>query len=75
MAQSLVDFNTTVDSGILSALQSLAAREERPLEALVAEAFRDLIAKRETDAPRPEVMAIYMQSHQEFGELYRKLAE
>jgi hypothetical protein len=75
MAQSLVDFNTTVDSGILSALQALAAREEQPVEALVAEAFRDLIAKRRTDVVRPEVMAAHRESHEKFGELYRRLAD
>jgi hypothetical protein len=68
-------FATQVDTGILSALRTLAREEGRQIQALVDEAFSDLIEKHRKGRPRPHVMAAYNASHKKFGSLYKKLAE
>jgi hypothetical protein len=73
--QAREKFATRVDSEILSALRSLAKSEGRQLQALVDEALADLLEKRKQGRPRAHVMAAYQASHEQFGPLYKKLAE
>ncbi|MCM5555878.1 hypothetical protein [Pleomorphomonas sp. NRK KF1] len=68
-------FATQVDSEILSTVRDLAKSEGRQLQALVDEAFADLIEKRKHGKPRASVMAVYQASHDTFAPLYKKLAE
>jgi len=68
-------FATQVNSEILSAVRALAAEEGRQLQALVDEAFADLIEKRRKATPRGHVMGAYLASHEKYGPLYKKLAE
>ena len=68
-------FATQVNSEILSAVRMLAETEGRQLQALVDEAFADLIEKRKSAKPRPHVMGAYLASHEKYGALYKKLAE
>jgi len=68
-------FATQVDSGILSAVRTLAHEEGRQLQALVDEALSDLVEKHRKARPRPHVMGAYHASHEKFGSLYKKLAE
>ncbi len=68
-------FTTEVDSDLLSAVRALANQEGRQLQALVDEAFSDLIAKRKQGTPRAQVLGIYLASHGKYGPLYKKLAE
>ena len=68
-------FATQVNSEILSAVRVLAETEGRQLQALVDEAFADLIEKRKNAKPRPHVMGAYLASHEKYGALYKKLAE
>jgi len=68
-------FTTHVNSEILSSLRDLAQSEGRPLQALVDEAFADLIEKRKQNNPRAHVLAAYQTSHEPFGPLYQKLAK
>lgn len=68
-------FATQVDAETLSAIRSLAKSEGRQLQALVDEAFTDLLEKRRQGKPRPHVMALYQGSHEKYGPLYQKLAE
>ncbi len=68
-------FATQVNSDILSSLRTLAQSEGRQIQALVDEAFADLIEKRKNTKPRPRVMAAYLASHEEYSELYKKLAK
>ena len=68
-------FATQVNSKILNSVRELAQAEGRQLQALVDEAFADLIEKRKQSRPRAHVMAAYQKSHEEFAPLYRKLAE
>ncbi len=75
MPQSREKFATQVNSEILSAIRTLAATEGRQLQALVDEAFADLIEKRKQAKPRSHVMGAYLASHEKYGSLYKKLAE
>jgi hypothetical protein len=75
MAQTRKKFATQVNSEILTAVRSLAEKEGRQLQALVDEAFADLIEKRKNVTPRPHVMGAYLASNEKYGTLYKKLAE
>ena len=75
MAQAREKFATQVNSEILSAVRTLADKEGRQLQALVDEAFADLIEKRKKATPRAHVMGAYLASHEKYGPLYKKLAE
>jgi hypothetical protein len=68
-------FATQVESELLSAVRALAKSEGRQLQALIDEALADLIEKRKHGRPRRNVMEAYNASHQEYSELYKKLAE
>lgn len=68
-------FATQVDTEILSSVRTIAKQEGRQLQALVDEAFADLIEKRKQAKPRSHVMAAYLSTHDKYGELYKKLAK
>jgi hypothetical protein len=68
-------FATQVNSEILSAVRTLAETEGRQLQALVDEAFADLLEKRKHAKPRAHVMGAYLASVDKFDALYTKLAE
>lgn len=75
MSQTREKFATQVNSDILAAVRKLADKEGRQLQALVDEAFADLIEKRKKATPRAHVMGAYLASHEKYGPLYKKLAE
>ncbi len=75
MSKTREKFATQVDSEILSEIRAIAEQEGRQLQALVDEAFADLIKKRKQARPRPRVMAAYLASHDTYDELYKKLAK
>jgi predicted transcriptional regulator len=74
MAEPREKFATQVDPELLAKVRSLAQLEGRQLQALVEEAFADLIDKRKQGRPRSHVMAAYQGSHEKYAELYQKLA-
>ena len=75
MAKAREKFATQVNSEILSAIRALAETEGRQLQALVDEAFADLIEKRKHAKPRAHVMGAYLASVEKYDALYTKLAE
>jgi hypothetical protein len=75
MAQIREKFATQVNSEILASVRKLAEKEGRQLQALVDEAFADLLEKRKNATPRSHVMGAYLASHEKYGSLYKKLAE
>ena len=75
MIQTREKFATQVNSELLAAVRSLSVAEGRQLQALVDEAFADLLEKRKKATPRAHVMGAYLASHEKFGQLYKKLAE
>jgi hypothetical protein len=72
---SQVKFATQVKADILSAVRDLAQSEGRQIQALVDEAFADLLEKHRQGHPRAHVMAAYQASHKAYASLYKKLAE
>ena len=75
MSATREKFATQVNSEILSAVRTLAEKEGRQLQALVDEAFADLIEKRKQATPRAHVMGAYLASHEKYASLYKKLAK
>ena len=75
MSQARQKFATQVNSKTLSAVRKLAAKEGRQIQALVDEAFADLIEKRRNTKTRPHVMSAQLASLEKYGVLYTKLAE
>jgi hypothetical protein len=75
MSRTREKFATQVNSELLSAVRTLAQNEGRQLQALVDEAFADLIEKRTKATPRAHVLGAYLASHEKYGPLYKKLAE
>ena len=73
MAATKQPFATEVDPDLLERVRALAKAEQRPLDALVDEAFADLLAKHRQ--PRSHVVSAYEGSHARFGPLYEKLAK
>jgi hypothetical protein len=68
-------FATQVDAELLAAVRSLAKTEGRQIQALVDEALSDLLEKRKQARPRAHIIGAYQASHEQYGELYKKLAE
>lgn len=75
MSQPRENFAAQVASELLSAMRELSVAEGRQIEALVEEAFTDLVEKRKKANPRPHVMDAYLASHEKYAPLYKKLAE
>jgi len=75
MAQTREKFATQVNSEILAAVRALSATEGRQIQAVVEEAFADLLEKRKRASPRAHVMGAYLASHEKYSPLYKKLAE
>ena len=73
MAATKQPFATEVDHDLLEGVRALANAERRPIDALVDEAFTDLLAKHQQ--PRAHVVSAYQESHARFGALYEKLAK
>ncbi len=60
---------------ILAEVSALAHAEGRHPQALIDEALKDLLEKRQNHRPRAHVMTAYHASHVSYAELYRKLAQ
>ncbi len=74
MSSGREKFATKVNSEILLVVRAIAKSEGRHLQELVDEALADLIEKRKKMLPRPHVMDAYLSGHENYDELYKKLA-
>lgn len=72
---SKVKFASQADPQVLEELKGLARKEGRQLQAVMEEAFVDLIEKRRGTKIRPEVMSALQASKRKFDALYRELAK
>jgi hypothetical protein len=68
-------FAVQIDSEILAALRRLAQNEGRTLQAVLDEAFANVLEKRKNGHVRSHVMSAYSQSRGKYGSFYKKLAE
>jgi hypothetical protein len=68
-------YSSQADPEILKAMQAIADREGRQLQAVIGEAMREYLARRQQQAPRRNVLEAFQESLKERDELYRKLAK
>jgi hypothetical protein len=68
-------FATQVSPEVLQRLRDLAKKEGRQFQAIVEEAFQDVIEKHNPAKPRPSVMAAHRASMDRYAAVYKKLAE
>lgn len=66
---------TTVDAELIAAIRSLAKAEGRDVTSLIDEALADFLEKHKIDQIRDHVIAAYSKGRENFGEVYKKLAE
>ncbi len=70
-----VKFATQADPLVLEALRALAASEGRHIQALLDEALREYLVRRQDAKPRPEVLSALDNSMRRYDDLYKKLAK
>ena len=68
-------FATQADPRLLEDVRQIAREEGRQFQALVEEAFQDLVSKRRGAAPRKHVLEAYEASVAEYTALYERLAK
>lgn len=74
-AKSKVKFATQADPALLETMRQMAAAEGRQLQALVDEAFREYVERKQNPKPRAHVMQALDESLLQYDELYRELAK
>lgn len=70
-----VKFATQADPQILNALRGMAQAEGRQLQALIDEALREYVERKQGREPRRHVLSALDDSLLQYDDLYRKLAE
>ena len=68
-------FSSQAAPEVLSALQKIAESEGRPIQEILDEALREYIERKEKGQPRRQAMDAFVQSLNEFDQLYRELAK
>jgi predicted transcriptional regulator len=68
-------FSSQASPEVLAELRKIAAMEGRQFQAVLDEALRDYLARRETGRPRRHVIEAFARSVDEFDALYRELAK
>jgi hypothetical protein len=72
--KALRKYSSQADPEVLEAMQALADREGRQLQAVIGDAMREYLARKQ-QAPRRNVLEAFQKSLKEHDELYRKLAK
>ena len=75
MSPAREKFATQVSPETLRSVRELAKKEGRQFQAVVEEAFHDLLEKHNPAKPRPAVMAAHRASMDRYAAVYQKLAE
>ena len=73
--KALRKYSSQADPEVLKALQSIADQEGRQLQAVIGDAMREYLARKQQQAPRRNVLEAFQKSLKERDELYRKLAK
>ena len=68
-------YSSQADPDVLEAMQAIANRDGRQLQAVIGDAMREYLARRQQQAPRRNVLEAFQKSLKERDELYRKLAK
>jgi hypothetical protein len=72
--KGLRKYSSQADPEVLKAMQAIADREGRQLQAVIGDALREYLARRQQQPPRRNVLEAFHKSLKERDELYRKLA-
>jgi hypothetical protein len=72
---ALRKYSSQAEPEVLEAMQAIADREGRQLQAILGDAMREYLARRQQQAPRRSVLEALQQSLKERDELYRSLAK
>jgi hypothetical protein len=72
--RALRKFSSQAEPQVLKAMQDIADREGRQLQAVLGEAMREYLARKQQQAPRRNVLEAFQESVRERDELYRSLA-
>ena len=73
--KALRKYSSQADPDVLKAMQAVADQEGRQLQAVIGDAMREYLARRQQQAPRRNVLEAFQKSLKERDELYRKLAK
>jgi hypothetical protein len=73
--KALRKYSSQADPEVLKAMQAIADQEGRQLQAVIGDAMREYLARRQQQAPRRNVLEAFQESLKERDELYRKLAK
>jgi predicted transcriptional regulator len=73
--RALRKFSSQAEPEVLEALQAIADEEGRQLQSVLGEAMREYLARKQTRAPRRNVLEAFQKSLEERDELYRSLAK
>lgn len=68
-------FSSQAAPGVLRSLRAIAESEGRQFQAVLDEALREYIERKEKGQPRKHVLAALASSINEFDALYRELAK
>ena len=75
MSATREKFSTQVSHDALNAVRELAKKEGRQFQAVVEEAFLDVVEKHSKSKVRAHVLAAHRASMDRYAAVYRKLAE
>lgn len=70
-----VKFSSQAAPEVLQSLRAIANREGRQFQAVLDEALREYIERKEKGQPRKHVLAALASSLEQFDALYRELAK
>jgi len=73
--QTRVKFATQADPEVLASLRTMAASEGRQIQALVDEALREYIERKQGEKPRRHVLQAFQNSVARYDSLYKELAK
>ena len=68
-------FSSQAAPEVLAALREIAQQQGRQFQAVLDDALRDYIDRKQSERPRRHVMASFATSLDEFDSLYRELAK
>ena len=68
-------FSSQAAPEVLAALRGIAQQQGRQFQAVLDDALRDYIDRKQSERPRRHVMASFAASLDEFDSLYRELAK
>jgi len=73
--RELRKYSSQAEPEVLAAMQAVADQEGRQLQAVIGEAMREYLARRQQQPPRRNVLEAFQKSLKERDDLYRKLAK